>query len=190
MSKPLILLASQSPRRREILKFLGISFNSTVLEMDEIPHPELSALEQPEFLARAKAEFARELYPIRDLPILCADTLVIQDDQILGKAKDRSHARAMLQKLQGRSHKVRTGIALLDVQGQIHSRVCETQVQFRSLSLLEINAYLDTLEYTDKAGAYGIQGYGARLVEQIQGCYYNVMGLPIQDTLQILRKYL
>lgn len=187
---PKIILASQSPRRREILNFLGIPFEHLALDIDETPNPNLHALEQPEHLARAKAQYAMEKYPDRKLPFLCADTLVIHQDQVLGKALNRSHARSMLQSLQNTRHKVRTGIALLSPAGEIISDVAETEVQFRKQSLIQINAYLDTLEYSDKAGAYGIQGYGARLVEEIHGCYFNVMGLPVQATLKLLKDYL
>lgn len=113
-----------------------------------------------------------------ELPVIAADTIVVIDNVILGKPQDAAAAKAMLQRLSGRTHQVMTGVAV-HYKGQQLSKVCVTDVSFRQLTAEEIDAYIATGEPMDKAGAYGIQGRGAVLVEKINGCYNNVVGLPL-----------
>ena len=113
-----------------------------------------------------------------ELPVIAADTIVVIDNVILGKPQDAAAAKAMLQRLSGRTHQVMTGVAVR-YKGQQMSEVCITDVSFRQLTTEEIDAYIATGEPMDKAGAYGIQGRGAVLVEKINGCYNNVVGLPL-----------
>lgn len=113
-----------------------------------------------------------------ELPVIAADTIVVIDNVILGKPQDAAAAKAMLQRLSGRTHQVMTGVAVR-YKGQQMSEVCVTDVSFRQLTAEEIDAYIATGEPMDKAGAYGIQGRGAVLVEKINGCYNNVVGLPL-----------
>ena len=113
-----------------------------------------------------------------ELPVIAADTIVVIDNVILGKPQDAAAAKAMLQRLSGRTHQVMTGVAVC-YKGQKMSEVCVTDVSFRQLTADEIDAYIATGEPMDKAGAYGIQGRGAVLVEKINGCYNNVVGLPL-----------
>lgn len=187
MNDNAIILASQSPRRREILTHLGISHSIRQFDFDEEIPAHIDALDAPEFLARQKAEFAL-LHCSESKPILCADTLVMIDGIALGKPIDQDHALQMLQMLSGKKHIVRTGIALVTSSQRIISSHAETEVLFRDLDHIEIHHYLATNEYQDKAGSYAIQGYGARLIDKINGCFYNVMGLPISATLNLLKE--
>ena len=173
---PPVILASASPRRRELLGNMGISFTVRISEADEnIPNgtPPVCAVEM---LARRKGEaVARETE--EDCLILAADTLVALGNRALGKPKDEAEAKEMLRELSGRAHEVHTGVAVLR-GGRVYSGVCTTEVVFRSLTDGEIAAYVATGEPLDKAGAYGIQGLGGALVERIAGEFDNVVGLP------------
>ena len=122
-----------------------------------------------------------------ELPVIAADTIVVIDNVILGKPQDAAAAKAMLQRLSGRTHQVMTGVAV-SYKGQKMSEVCVTDVSFRQLTAEEIDAYIATGEPMDKAGAYGIQGRGAVLVEKINGCYNNVVGLPLTMLHEMFRQ--
>lgn len=171
-----IILASGSPRRRELLSSLGLSFEVHRPDVDE-SH---SGSEQPEELcrrlARLKAQAGAEEFP--DALVIAADTIVVIDGVILGKPHDRADAVRMLKMLQGRVHEVLTGLSVC-VDGRVMSHVERTRVKFRALGEEEISAYVSTGECDDKAGAYAVQGKGSLLVEGIEGDYFNVVGLPV-----------
>lgn len=183
-----IYLASQSPRRRELLEQVGIAYDVIEVAVDETPQEGESVEVYAVRLARAKAETGwRRLgaTPARPpQPVLGADTVVVIDDEILGKPVDRDAALAMLARLSGRTHRVLTAVALCD--GTTAHRLSETRVVFRPLSSAEARAYWDTGEPADKAGAYGIQGRGAIFVTRIEGSYSGVVGLPLYETVELL----
>lgn len=172
-----IVLASQSPRRRQLLGQMGLEFTTQSPEIDESAFHGRDAQDLVETLSREKARWvARQQTP--DTLVIGADTVVVLDGAILGKPRDWAEAEAMLAALSGRDHQVFTGVTLC--QGdRILTQAEETQVTFRPLTGQEIRQYVSTGEPMDKAGAYGIQGLGGLLVEGIRGDYHNVMGLPI-----------
>lgn len=173
-----IILASQSPRRRELLAQMGVPQFEVVPALgEEIASPGLSPAQLVEVLSRQKAEeVAVQAGP--DDVVIAADTVVAVDGAVLGKPRDPADAARMLSLLSGRAHTVYTGVT---VRRGTFSRTAHeaTQVRFRPLTQSEISAYIATGEPMDKAGAYGIQGRGALFVEGIEGDYYNVMGLPV-----------
>lgn len=185
-----IILASGSPRRRELLSQLGVEFSIEPAQSDEE-----SSAEDPgqmvKELAYSKADEIFSKHPKLDLIVIGADTVVAKNGQVLGKPSDEQEAKKMLTGLSGEIHTVYTGVALLDRQnGEMHQDVFyqATQVQFYPMSELEIEEYIATGEPMDKAGAYGIQGIGARFVREIRGDYYTVVGLPIAELYHKLRK--
>ena len=172
-----LILASGSPRRRQLLEQIGLTFAVRSSDVDESVSPGLTPAQVVESLSARKGEaVAAEAAP-GDL-VLSADTVVSLDGAILGKPRDRAEAEAMLTALSGRTHQVYTGVTLLQ-DGRRLTEHEVTAVTFRPLSPGEIAAYVSTGEPMDKAGAYGIQGLGGLLVEGIRGDYHNVMGLPI-----------
>ena len=179
-----VILASQSPRRKELLGLFHIPFIVRVSDADETMDPNASAAEQVGLVSRRKAEaVSREMEDV----VIAADTIVVCDGQILGKPKDEADAYRMLRLLSGRDHQVMTGMTVL--QGDTCETVTEiTDIHFRELSDREINAYIRTKEPMDKAGAYGIQGGAALFAERLVGDYYNVMGLPVCRLGQLLRQ--
>lgn len=172
-----IVLASQSPRRRQLLGQMGLEFTTQSPEIDEHAFHGRDARDLVETLSREKARWvARQQTP--DTLVIGADTVVVLDGAILGKPRDGAEAEAMLAALSGRDHQVFTGVTLC--QGdRILTQAEETQVTFRPLTGQEIRQYVSTGEPMDKAGSYGIQGYGCLLVEGIRGDYFNVVGLPV-----------
>ena len=172
-----IILASNSPRRREILGEF-IDFDIITKEINEIKDDSFSPWTTVMGLAFEKGiEVAKDN---EDLIVLSADTLVELDGKLLGKPKNREEAKIMIESLSGRSHNVYTGYAIFKLSEKIkYVNYEKSSVKFYELSDLEIENYLDTLEYKDKAGAYGIQGKGSLLVEKIRGDYFNIVGLPI-----------
>ena len=176
---PRIILASQSPRRRQLLGQLGLEdFAILVPDVDESYDPALSPEEIVSSICRRKARAARDLSGDGDAVIIAADTMVFLDGLRLGKPHSREEAFQMLRSLSGREHQVRSGVTVC--RGDRTETQCEsTAVRFRPLTDREIWAYIDTGEPMDKAGAYGIQGLGALFVEGIRGDYCNVMGLPL-----------
>ena len=172
-----MILASQSPRRRELLGQMGFSFTVRPAKGEELPHPELTPAQLVEELARQKAlEVSAEA--ASDDVVVAADTVVAVDGTVLGKPRDHVHAAEMLSALSGREHTVYTGVAVKRGEKLLVEHEA-TQVRFRPLTEREIDLYIKTGEPMDKAGSYGIQGYGALLVEGIRGDYFNVVGLPI-----------
>lgn len=172
-----MILASQSPRRRELLGQMGFSFTVRPAKGEELPHPELTPAQLVEELARQKAlEVSAEAEA--DDVVVAADTVVAIDGKVLGKPHDKVHAAQMLSALSGREHTVYTGVAVRRGETLLVEHEA-TFVRFRPLTQREIDLYIQTGEPMDKAGSYGIQGYGALLVEGIRGDYFNVVGLPI-----------
>ena len=181
-----IILASASPRRRELLTTAGVEFEVLVSEADEtIPEgtaPKDAAMMTAEKKALAVAE------KCTDSVVIGADTIVVIDDKILGKPKDSADAYAMLRMLSGREHEVITGVCITD--GEKTERFAQvSKVRFYELTDEEITAYVATKESDDKAGAYGIQGRGCVLVEGIEGDYFNIVGLPVAATVRALKVF-
>lgn len=172
---PRLVLASASPRRRELLSSLGIDFSCRPVDLDETPRPGEEAEAYVLRLARAKA--GADVRPGEI--VLAADTIVVLDGQLLGKPEDAARARSMLQTLSGRRHRVLTGVAVHPSEKPVAAEVCVSEVTIAPLSEEEIAWYVDTGEPLDKAGAYAIQGLGALLVETISGNYSNIVGLPL-----------
>ena len=171
-----VILASASPRRRELLTLIGIAHTVTPADVDESIHPDEAPAVYAERLARAKAS----AIPVPDASAITigSDTIVVIDDRVLGKPRDRRDAAAMLRTLSGRTHTVYTAVAVRRGD-QLVSGVEHVAVSFRALADAQIESYIDTGEPMDKAGAYGIQGYGATIVERIDGDYFAVMGMPL-----------
>ena len=170
-----VILASQSPRRRELLGLFRIPFEIQAADIDETMDPDLPAGQEVSRVSRSKA---MAIAADDDQIIIAADTIVVVDGRVLGKPQSPDHARQMLKSLSGRDHQVMTGIA---VRRGSQCAVCTevTDVTFRPLTDAEIDAYIATGEPMDKAGAYGIQGGAALFCEKLHGDYYNVMGLPV-----------
>lgn len=181
-----LILASQSPRRKELLGLLNIPFTVRVADIDETMDTQDDVRRQVALLSRRKAE-AVPRQP--DELIIAADTVVVVDNQILGKPKDAADAVNMLRSLSGRTHQVMTGMTLLG-QGKCVSHTEVTDVCFRELTQQEIEAYVQTGECMDKAGSYAIQGGAAPFVQSICGDYYNVVGLPVCRLSMILKEFL
>jgi septum formation protein len=174
-----LILASASPRRAEILRSAGLLFSVLSSAVDETPVPTESPQDLVRRLALAKAELvaARALGPAI---VIAADTVVVLEGAILGKPRTSEDARQMLEKLSGRTHSVMTGVTLIRLPDVERREFIETtQVHFASLSNEEIVKYLSSGEPFDKAGAYAIQGLGGRFIPRIEGCYFNVVGLPL-----------
>lgn len=172
-----LILASGSPRRRQLLEQLGLTFTVRSSDVDESVSPGLTPAQVVESLSARKGEAVAQLSQPGDL-ILSADTVVALEGAILGKPRSREEAAAMLSALSGRTHQVYTGVTLLQDGRRLTGHEV-TAVTFRPLSPEEIAAYVSTGEPMDKAGSYGIQGYGCLLVEGIRGDYFNVVGLPV-----------
>ncbi len=184
-----IILASQSPRRKEILLSLGIEFDVVLPDADEsadIKSPAALVLELSKRKVRAaRSALAREGADISDTLIIASDTVVLCGGEILGKPKDRADARAMLASMSGKSHTVLSGIAVIWGDREA-ADLSETEVRFAKMSEREIEWYLDTGEYADKAGAYGVQGAAALFIEGIVGDYFTVVGLPVRKLSELL----
>ncbi len=186
----MIYLASASPRRRELLRQLGVEFEvmpSNLLEVrqkDELPADYVVRV------ARDKAQFVEKLVKERGLPahpVLGADTEVVLDGEILGKPQDRDHGMALLRRLAGRAHEVLSGICVMH-QGTEHTALSTSRVTFGPLTDAEIAQYWETGEPLDKAGAYAIQGRAAGFIVSLEGSYSGVMGLPLYELTGVLKK--
>ncbi len=179
-----VILASQSPRRKELMGLFHIPFTVRVSDADETMAPNLSPAEAVAQVSRRKAEAVSRQ---ADDVVIAADTIVVLGSQILGKPRDEADASRMLHLLSGRDHQVMTGMTVL--RGD-QALVCTeiTDIHFRPLSDREIDAYIRTGEPMDKAGSYGIQGGAALFADRMHGDYYNVMGLPVCRLGQLLRQ--
>ena len=183
-----IVLASASPRRRELLEQIGLQFEVEPTDYDE----ETTSASEPHEMARelslGKARTAAQKH--RDVLIIAADTFVVLGDRILGKPHTNGEAREMLRALNGQTHSVITGFTVLDTEtGKVLSKSVETRVCMRRSTLKEIESYVRTKEPLDKAGGYAIQGRGAVLVERIEGDYSNVVGLPLSALAESLKEF-
>ena len=181
-----VILASASPRRLALLQQIGIEATVCPADFDEVSG---SAVQAEDVVLSNAVGKCQAVVKIKgdSLPVIAADTVVVAEGVILGKPQDAEDAFEMLKQLSGKTHKVLTGIAV-SYAGEMLAEVCETKVVFRDLTDEEIKKYVATGEPLDKAGAYGIQGKGAVLVEKIDGCYNNVVGLPLTRMQLILAK--
>lgn len=199
-SPPRIYLASKSPRRRDLLRQIGVHFDVLTFrsgergddaDVDETPFPGERVEHYVERLALTKAEagFRRTLWrKLPRHPVLAADTTLEVDGDIIGKPADAAEARTILTRLSGRSHRVLTAIAISD-GAHIRSLISVSDVRFRMLSEDDIRHYVASGEPMDKAGAYGIQGRAAMFIEEIRGSYSGIMGLPLFETAQLLEAF-
>jgi septum formation protein len=184
---PLIILASKSPRRRHLLKQAGIVFRVIPSSIDETSIKITAPETYVKALSEAKAWDVAEKYPHKW--VIGADTIVLKDNIVLGKPGSRSEARAMLEHLNGQTHKVLTGYAICcKARNRLFSETIITDVRFKRLSDQEIEWYIHTQEPFDKAGGYAIQGLGTFLVKSIKGSYTNVVGLPVCEVMEFLIK--
>ena len=174
-----LTLASQSPRRKQLLEMLGLPIRVAPTDVIEKPLPREAPLAYSKRLAREKAQAGIGEY------VLGADTIVVLDDHLLEKPADAADAVRMLSLLQGRTHEVITSVALV-AHGKLFQATDVTKVTFRAADQAYLEAYVATGEPMDKAGAYGIQGYGAALVERVEGDFFGVMGLPVRLVLKLL----
>lgn len=186
MPKPLIFLASASPRRSELLRQIGIDHEVRAVEVDETRRSRESATAYVARLAETKARALwDELPEVERRPVLGADTTVTLDGEIFGKPHGASSARAMLGRLSGRTHEVHTAVALVCTHG-VELRLCSSTVRFRRLTDAELDWYCTSNESVDKAGGYAIQGRAAVFVSHLAGSYSGVMGLPLCETWELL----
>lgn len=199
ITRPHIYLASQSPRRRELLKQIGVNFEMLLLRndprrdvsVDETPEQNEAPVDYVQRICRAKAAAAWDVLQFRNLPpfpVLAADTTVTLDNKIIGKPRDREEAKAILRELSGRQHQVLSAVAMA-FEERLELRLSTTTVTFAKLDEERIRRYLLTNEAHDKAGAYGIQGYAGAFIERIEGSYSGVMGLPLWETVELLRSF-
>jgi septum formation protein len=183
-----LILASASPRRAEVLRDAGISFCVLSSAIDETPYPGETPQQLVQRLADAKAELVAAR-AVGSVIVIAADTVVVLDGQVLGKPRSTDEARRMLELFSGRTHSVITGVSLIRLPGMDRRQFIETTlVHFAPLSRDEISRYLSTEEPYDKAGAYAIQGRASRYIPRIEGCYFNVVGLPLARLIAALRE--
>ena len=194
-----VYLASRSPRRRELLKQIGVAFEVLLLrdhpgrnvDVDESQQPGESPDDYVRRVCRIKADAGWERVlqrRLRQFPVLAADTVVCVEDIILGKPPDSSHAVKMLRLLSGREHRVLTAVTL-KLEDRVELVVSESRVRFGELSQADIEAYVASGEATDKAGAYAIQGRAGAFVTELHGSYSGIMGLPLHETAQLLKNF-
>ena len=186
----MIYLASASPRRRELLRQLGVEFEAMPSNILEVRQTGESPADYVLRVARDKAQFVAKLVNERGLPVfpvLGADTEVVLDGEILGKPQDRVHGMALLRRLSGRTHEVLSAVCVVD-QDSVHAALSTSRVTFSPLTEAEIVHYWETDEPADKAGAYAIQGKAAAFIERLEGSYSAVMGLPLHELAEILKK--
>ena len=191
-----IVLASASPRRKMLLEMIGLKFDIMVPVGDEIVDTKLKSLEVAEEISYMKAVEIRDriskddIYSKKGSIIISADTIVILHSRILGKPKNEEQAYDMLSKLSGEIHSVITGYTIMDtLSSKIVKKHQETNVKMAIISDDKIKSYILSKEPMDKAGSYGIQGIGAQFIERIEGCYYNVVGLPINCIVNSLEQF-
>jgi septum formation protein len=186
----MIYLASASPRRQELLRQLGVEFEAIPSNILEVRQSGESPADYVSRVARDKAQFAAKLMRERGLPVfpvLGADTEVVLDGEILGKPQDRVHGMVLLNRLSGRTHEVLSAVCVVD-QDSEHTALSISRVTFSRLTEAEIAQYWATGEPADKAGAYAVQGKAAAFIERLEGSYSGVMGLPLHELAEILKK--
>ena len=183
---PPIILASQSPRRAELIARLELTFDVLPADIDESYREGETPPAHAERLAREKAMVVAKTHP--HALVVGSDTIVVVDGHVLGKPRDRAHAVEMLRRLSGREHEVCTGVAVA-LGDRVESGLERVRVRFRALDAGLCEAYVATGEPMDKAGAYGIQGFGSAIVEGIEGDYFAVMGLPVVRMLRLFERY-
>jgi septum formation protein len=183
---PPIVLASQSPRRADLMRMLGFAFEVIPADIDETYRSGETGPQHAQRLAKEKADAISTARP--DAIVIGSDTVVVLDGRVLGKPTSQKEAVAMLMELQGRTHQVATGIAVAVPGHRLAHGIEVVEVKFRSYDEARAAEYVATREPMDKAGAYGIQGFGAALVQWVRGDYFAVMGLPIQRMLQMLEE--
>ncbi|MDM5298946.1 Maf family protein [Bacillus pumilus] len=181
-----LILASQSPRRKELLDLAGFSYDIQASQLKEEINRNLSPAENVQWLAEQKANDIQKKHP--KAVVIGADTIVAIDGKCLGKPKDQTEASSMLQLLSGKTHQVLTGVTIQS-ENRIETFYEMTDVTFWTLTQNEINRYIDSGEPFDKAGSYGIQGKGALFVQKINGDYFSVVGLPIAKTVKVLETF-
>ena len=182
-----IVLGSKSPRRQKLIQELGFPVELRTLEVEENYPEGLQPIEVPAFLAQKKSLPLRNLLANNEV-LVCADTIVLFENEVLGKPQDEIEAKQMLERMSGKKHEVFTGVCIFHAN-QEHVFTTQTDVFFSELSPAEIDHYLSTAKPFDKAGSYGIQEWiGYIGVEKINGCYYNVMGLPLHDLYRALKE--
>ena len=186
LSPPPLVLASQSPRRAELIGRLGLTFETVPADIDESYLHHETPPQHAERLAREKALAIAANR--RDALVVGSDTIVVIDGEVLGKPRDRAHAIQMLTRLSDREHEVCTGVAVAH-GGKVESALERVRVRFRPLDARACEEYVATGEPMDKAGAYGIQGFGSALVEGIEGDYFAVMGLPVVRMLELIQRF-
>ncbi len=184
--KPMIILASRSPRRVELLKQMGIDCVTMPADIDETPMPNEVPTDYVLRMAKEKAEVGVQMLKLQGV-IIAADTTVVLKGQVLGKPGSDDDARDMLRGLSGRQHEVHTAVALAD-NGVIEVGLSTTLVEMMQVDATQIEAYIATGEHRDKAGSYGIQGAAGMWIKRIEGSFTGVMGLPVFETAQLLRK--
>lgn len=182
-----IILASKSPRRKQIMEMLNIPFDIIVADIEETINPNNELRKEIENISFLKA--LKVFNENKDAVVIGADTIVVCNNEVLGKPKDKEDAKRMLNLLQNNMHYVITGVTILsNKESETFSNISE--VYFNSLSDKEIEDYIETKEPMDKAGAYAIQGIGSRFINKINGDFYSIMGLPLSDLYQRIQKYL
>ena len=186
-----LILASSSPRRQELIRALGLPYQVKVSDVDETTPDDWSPAQIVETLAVRKAQaVAEQLKPDEQGTVIGADTIVVIDNRVLGKPKDERDAEFMLQLLQGRTHLVYSGVACLNpADGRLSVAHRITDVHMKPLTEKQIARYVASGEPMDKAGSYAIQGLGATIVESIEGCYFNVVGLPLSLLANMLAEF-
>jgi septum formation protein len=186
----MLYLASQSPRRAELLRQIGIKFEIIDGNIDETALQQELPAELVQRLSRLKALQGRQQLTNMKAGdwVLASDTVIVIDDQVIGKPDSEQHCCEILELLSGRQHLVLSAVALVGQQGEIHQAITENRIKFRNIQPEEIQRYCQSPEPKDKAGAYAIQGRGAIFIENLQGSYSAVMGLPLFETAQLLHK--
>ena len=183
-----IILASASPRRRELLEQIGVIAIVQPVDIDETQQGHEPAIKYVQRLAMEKAQTGFETIDNKDmLPVLGSDTIIEVDTMVLGKPENRQQAKEMLELLSDRKHTVHSSVAIVTHEGKL-IETSSTQVHFKALAEEEIDSYLETGEADDKAGSYAIQGRAAQFIKNINGSYTGVMGLPLYETVQLLKR--
>lgn len=180
-------MASASPRRRELLQQIGVSFRVVIADIEEIPLPNESAGDFVLRMAREKA-FAVHRKGVGKIPVLGADTAVVLEDRILGKPVNRKDAAGMLTMLSGKTHEVFSAVAVAISEIDVYTALNISRVTFSELEPDWIDSYIDSGDPMDKAGGYGVQGKAAEKISRIEGSFYGVMGLPLFETAQLLKR--